>query len=329
MTSKRLITLFLLLLATPASLLASSTAINLEQVLWWLPERSESLVVASETFTAAEFDRASSNNLQGMLQALAIGPIGILRGGEIYKHLIGQRIVLSVTASRRFRAPSGLGAMPYDGCHILVMENDVLSFVDAIEDARATSSSFVLDGNKVLVFKERLENDDWTFYVTAPRTNVLLVTTDKASLTEVLERMKTRALARAFDESLPEWKYVERNASFWGLRHYRPETASDDPSSPLSPILGGVDNRDPQAVGFVYSSRPAVSSAVAMTYLSTNESSADLMRSFWTTPGVKLEPKVMPLPKVGASVSLAVGGAADPGYFLLLLMTTLGHGVFL
>jgi hypothetical protein len=326
-TSKRLITLFLLLIAAPASLLAKSTAIDFEEILWWLPERSETLVVAREAFPVAEFDRPSANNLRGMLQAFSIGPIEGLRNGELYKHLIGQRIVLAVTASRHFRAPTGLGAMPYDGCHILVTENDVRSVIDAITESNAISLSFDVEGNKVLVLKEQREEDEWTFYVTAPRPNVLLVTTDKASLTEVLERMKTHARTRAFEESLPEWRYIDRSASFWGLRHFPSETASQDPTSPLSPILGVLDNRDPKAVGFVFSARPAVSSDVEMTYLSTNERSVDLARSFWTSAGVKFESAVVPLSKGGASISLTTGDHA--GYFLLMLMGVLGHGVFL
>ncbi len=328
MTSKRLITLFLVLLATPASLLASSTAVTLDEVLWWLPERSESLIVA-QAFTAPDLDSPSAKKLQEMLEAFAIGPLGFLRDEEIYKRLIGQRIVLSVTASRRFRLPSGIGAMPYDGCDILVTENDdVRSIIEAITASNAISS-FDLEGNKVLVFKKRFEQDDWTFYVTAPRTNVLLVTTDKESLTEVMERMKTRARTRVFDENLSEWRYIDRSASFWGLRHYRSDMASKDPSSPLSPILGLIDNRDPNAIGFLFSYRPGAQSEVEMMYLSTNMRSAELVRSLWTQPVAKLEPIVVPLPKVGARFSLAMGGEADPGYFMLLLMMTLGQGVLL
>lgn len=46
-----------------------------EDVLWWLPADSETLIVVGGTFTAPDVSSPQANNLERMLQALGVGPI--------------------------------------------------------------------------------------------------------------------------------------------------------------------------------------------------------------------------------------------------------------
>ena len=67
----------------------------------------------------------------------------------------------------------------------------------------------------------------------------------------MLARMKGAKGERALPDSLSEWKYVNKQAQFWGLRHFDKGKASEDPTSPF----GGrkSDNLpDDEAVGLTY-----------------------------------------------------------------------------
>jgi len=83
------------------------------------------------------------------------------------------------------------------------------------------------------VFEQKLENDLWTIYVSFPQNNVVLVATNRSFLQEVLVRMRGKEGQRALPDSLPEWKYVNRNSQFWGIRHFDRTQAKMDPSSPF------------------------------------------------------------------------------------------------
>jgi hypothetical protein len=68
-------------------------------------------------------------------------------------------------------------------------------------------------------------------------------------------------------DGLPEWKYVNKEARFWGLRHFDKQQAKEGPTSPF----GGKKSAnfpDEAAVGLTYQSDPKVARRATVTYLS-------------------------------------------------------------
>jgi len=83
----------------------------------------------------------------------------------------------------------------------------------------------------------------------------------------VLVRMRGKEGQRALPDSLPEWKYVNRNSQFWGIRHFDRTQAKMDPSSPFRDRQI-VNVPDDQAIGLIYQSDPSSEKKMTLTYLS-------------------------------------------------------------
>ena len=208
------------------------------------------------------------------------------------------------------------------------MEKDVNSFFKSV--SKLANTSIDIEGHRILVFKEMLEKDEWTFFVATPRSNILLVATDKDYLMHIIKHIKHRSTNRSFEESLPEWKYVDQKSPYWALRHYRASIPNQDPSSPLLGFQAAANHPDMQAIGLVFQYSPADSSIVKMTYLSHNLKSVEIARASWSPPpGGHLNPVVESLREEGAKISIPIGDRSQASYLLFLLMAALGHGIYL
>src|SRR5262249_43102388 len=128
-------------------------------------------------------------------------------------------VKLLVEGSRRFRPPTGLGLMRYEGAMIAVFEHDIDDRIATSLHKGATQTETIA-GRRVSLFEVRFENDDWTIYVTQPRPDVLISATDRGYLAELLRRIDQHARERALPDSLPEWKHIDPTARLWGVRHY-------------------------------------------------------------------------------------------------------------
>src|SRR6266513_1740089 len=62
-----------------------------------------------------------------------------------------------------------------------------------------------IEGQKVAVFEERQEQDPWTFFITFPEKSVVLVSTNRQFLQQMLARMRGKEGQRALPNSLHEW----------------------------------------------------------------------------------------------------------------------------
>jgi hypothetical protein len=69
--------------------------------------------------------------------------------------------------------------------------------------------------------------------VAFPDDQVMFVATNPLFLKETLVRMRGSHEEKALPDTLPEWKFVNKQAQFWGLRHYAKSEANEDPSSPF------------------------------------------------------------------------------------------------
>jgi hypothetical protein len=265
------------------------------QVMSWLPADTETVTVArgpfvfpSMVFENEAKDRAISD--KELAQDFEELPLTLLRlkNGLLSKHLQGKSIALAVEGARHFRSPAGLGMMPYEGCSIAVFSDSLRDeFSSFIQDARNSMlRSERIEKDDISVFQEKLEKDMWTTFVAFPEENVVLVCSDRNYLAEVLARLHGQPGQRALPSNLPEWKYVDSYARFWGVRHYDRSQSEDDPSSPF----GGRKSAnfpDEQAVGVTFVFDPQKGRSALVTYLSGD-------------PGIASKPTNSPMAMAGA-----------------------------
>lgn len=298
---------------------------RLKKMLNRLPVDTETLVVANGPF---EFPDSSKENpsVDEMLSSLSLG----LPSSEVLlNHLKGQQIEIAIEGSRRFRSPSGLGMMPYEGCHLIQFKESSEDVLKQVMKAclERSEESLQLHNHPVAVLKERLEQDDWTFYLTHPQPGLLLCATHRGYLEEVLQKMEKVPETRAFPASLPEWKHVDFNARVWAIRHYRKESAQQDPSSPLRE-RAAANTPDPDAKGLVFSFDHKQKVARVL-YLSTADNAVGLVTEGWHHPSEGLSPKIKLTQPGIVEVSERFGNDGDGGMFVLVLLGYLGHAVYL
>jgi hypothetical protein len=192
-----------------------------------------------------------------------------LRSSLLEKHLEGKEVSFALEASRHFRPPAGLGEMPFEGCTLAVFKDSLGDRRDAFmkDAARVAVRMEEIEGQKVAVLEEPSEQDIWTLFITFPQDGLVLVATNKQFLQEMLGRMRGAEGKRALPDTLPEWKYVNKQAQFWGLRHFDRTQADDDPTSPF---VGGnsANVPDDEAIGLTYQSNPTNERKATLTYLS-------------------------------------------------------------
>ena len=92
-----------------------------DDILWWLPEDTETLMVTQGPFAVGAESRAIDVDALGLdataqLITLSIGDDHF--DPELAKTLRKRPIALAVHGSRRFRAPNGFGMMRYEGALI-------------------------------------------------------------------------------------------------------------------------------------------------------------------------------------------------------------------
>jgi hypothetical protein len=113
------------------------------------------------------------------------------------------------------------------------------------------------------------KHQDTVFYKCLTREGLVIVTSDRTLMHTILSRMVSEQVTdRALPANLPEWREVDTQVRYWGLRHFQP----DDPTSPMSgmPYTARTYPRvDRQATGFAFSYSPE-SETLDTRYLSRN-----------------------------------------------------------
>jgi hypothetical protein len=258
---------------------ASSSQL-VQKVLTWFPADTETVIVANGPFVMPDFKRDSDETKNSEDTDLEIErdfrsfPIGLFgfQNGLLADHFKGEQILLGMEGSRHFRPPSGLGEAPFDGCAVIVFATDVTDRANSFmkDSSTVALKTEQIEGQKVMIFQEKLEADIWTTFVAFPKPNMAVAASNKVYLQEVLAKLNGKSGERALPDSLPEWKHVNTQAAFWALRHYDKNGAKMDPTSPF----GGKKSAnvpDDKAVGLTFSFDPGKSKTATIVYLSGDE----------------------------------------------------------
>ncbi len=299
-----------------------------ECVLEWLPEDTETVVVAPGPFNLPK-QAMERIDFHEVAPLLAAGSLPDPQDELLRKELGEHKVLCAVEGSRRFTAPRDLGMMPYQGCHVLQFES---AADDAVRKAfRAflakAEKKIDLAGEPVAVFTKKQQADVWTYFVVRPRPGVLICATDQGYLEETLKRIGRKPKNRALPADLPEWKHVDVKARVWAIRHYRKEFADKDPSSPLRP--GGAWGRpDPSAVGFVFWYNPDDRLA-RVRYLSGAKDAIRIAERAWKHPSQALTPKIRQVAPGAVEITTALSQEEAAATFYLILFGCLGHAIYL
>ena len=307
-------------------------SLNAEEVLWWLPPDTETLFVAQGPFRLTRATPATSLErlLEKSLQAMAMASLGGKEDEPMVKELLGAPVDLVVEGARNFRAPKNLGGMPFDGCQIVVFGQEFGSRGDALMKALEgrAEKKLEIDGFRVLLNNEQLEEDLWEFYVVRPLPNVFIVATQEGYLKETLNRINQKALARALPEDLPEWKYIDRKARLWAVRHFDKRRAESDPSSPFGGQKSG-NVRDEEATGLAFSYSAVPGRIPTVYYLSNNKNAVRIAKEFWSHPSDTLTPGVRQFAPGVVEVAIKLADEDVLSMLIFVLMGAFGHGVYL
>ena len=255
--------------------------VNQNDLLWWFPADTESVVTARGPFRLpVPSEKDSSRNKvkvsrQEIREEFEQQALELLysRSLDTATSLRGSMVTLAMQGSRHFRAPlPGLEVMDFEGCSIVVFDDrfgERGNHLMQVLGKSATQRKTVGD-TRVLVFHEKLEGSEWDYFLALPRSNLLLAANNLSYLQEVLERMTQRGEARALPDQLSEWHFLDPSARFWGLRHYDRTQAEKDPTSPFG------DDRtfapaDPKAIGILFALEPNNQTKARLTYFTGDQ----------------------------------------------------------
>lgn len=313
---------------------------KVERALSLLPPDTETIVVANGPFGIPlafpthepATDPATDKEVDQLFQSLPIALLDI-EDGLLTSRLKGQQVTVAVEGSRHARSPRSLGGQPYEGAAIVMFAPE--ADINANEVLRGIQPRAIrseeIQGTHVLVFREKREDDFWTTFVAFPEGHLLIVATDRRYIEEVLAR-RAKTQRAALPDSLPEWRFVDRTAAYWGMRHYDRNQAQNDPSSPF----GGrkaANFPDELAIGMGFSVSSTNPRRVTLTYLSQDAGMMPAKSPFGalaTSPDAKgIEVRFVQIAPgiVQASCSFKSVEAMDT--LIFFLEGFLGHAIYL
>ncbi len=273
---------------------------DVAQVLWWLPEETEAVVVSKGNVPIKELQSFSplkagsaptwtpppayqystyEYEYQDLVAMNCVEPLvsetGLCHGdlhGKMLKSLYGPK-----TASLFVKAAWWEKDQTRASCDIVVFRDDMAArIVKSFAALRNVPRPRNFDGVRVLEvdlnsnftleesyhLSERQLRPDWRF-LAAPRPNVYVATTNRQLMRVIIARMKRRGKNRALPADLPEWQHVDPTLPAWGVRHYHPAIADKDLTSML--------RRDPNAQGLVFFGSNKPSPFLCLRYVSKSE----------------------------------------------------------
>jgi hypothetical protein len=218
---------------------------EIDRVLGWLPENTETIVVAQQPFILLEGDPNSVADALTEARGYVLNLLGPANDAELVKALYGTTVRFAVLAARRFenhkadeRGAIPLGMIAYQGCA-------AYAFGTAVRDAAFTRlpDSTILNHE---VWTLTGDEPDDKVLISFLKPDLILACNDKDFFSSVLSRINEPPKETKF-RRLPEWSQVDHSASVWGLRHFIPEAREWDPTHPANAGVTGTS--DAGAIG--------------------------------------------------------------------------------
>jgi hypothetical protein len=297
--------------------MASKSQPTIDNILCWLPADTQSLLVTNGPYQLPEAAAVTDTQMRHRKASETIPLLSVLPAVEI-----SSQKFYPVIAKRQVNlAVEALGPYP----NLQQTDPTILSrglFIASFKDdedwhqvvtALGKRASSISKYQQVAVYAFAEPSDfsrpdlsgSINVYVCSPEPAMLVISANLPELHNTLDRMQQKARIQvALPQTLPEWKYLDRTAQFWAIRHCG--DSSSDRSLPPGAIGITVDYRKSDDI-------------VHITYLST-EDKFNMLRAFgqmWSIPirVVTTEPE---------RSSAIISGNDLPG-FPASLFTLLGH----
>jgi hypothetical protein len=228
---------------------AAENAKLVDEVLGWLPDDTETLIVAQQPFvlTAGEGRQREVANALDTARSYVTMLLDVIEDGNLGKILTGKIIRTGILAARKFEDhPPGeggvgsLGLIAYEGCALYAFAQQSLEpfLPEQPQDKILGHPVWVSQGTQheqAVGAKAPLD----TYLTVQPRPGLIVVCNNRSFLTEILDRMPSPQHAtRALPETLPEWRQVDRSAPLWAIRHFGQDRADVDPTYPANSMPG-------------------------------------------------------------------------------------------
>jgi hypothetical protein len=281
---------------------------RIETVIGWLPDDTESVLVATSRITLSSSESMSKSKIVGSFMSIGTPENGaILAGIDAEFAVGGVRTIL----------PTGeLGVCRFEGCRIFALkageQDKLLKLVKS-----KYSLGMPIDGTDVYEVKPVEVSVDWPYWI-AIVDGFALIATDRDYLTEVLRRRSTAEVEkRAFPEDFKLWKYVDRAAPFWAVRRFTPQA---------NKMPYGMNMNDEELDGYAVSFE-ASTGVFQVTSVSRSKEGFERAGEEWGNVGENTTLKRLD----DYTTRITVGPATkdEEGMGMLLVLAAIGHPVFI
>jgi hypothetical protein len=198
---------------------------RIDDALAWLPADTESVWVDQQSFTIRP-EQGIDLLWARPNEVYSVDRLAALNDGQFYRALGNRKVRLVVAGARNIRGtalagvPAPVPAQDVAYVFFFAKPVDFAAPDESIQGCPVWHAVARVDaGEAPRPGEKRAQRDDEN-WLALPRPDAMILTNRHALLAEVLERAVLGSKTRAMPADLPEWTYVDRKASFWGLRHY-------------------------------------------------------------------------------------------------------------
>ena len=257
-----------------------SSDVTIERTICWLPVDTETLVVVQGD--GLRIPTAKN----GFGASITAWPIGFSEGKlKSFATLPAKSVVFG---ARNFQYPDSIGVGRFEGAWISNLTDSGLALAKE-SLAKTKLNSSIVAGHTVLSCAEKVNDKEIVHFYTVIIDHTLIVATETKFLQLVLKRMVADPADRALPESLEEWKYVDKNADFWAIRHINPATQLKN---------WGLDMHDREIRGFGVSQEK--SGNLRVVSISDNPQCLEIVKGSWGSD--QLKPTVTSLTKTATEI---------------------------
>lgn len=201
-------------------------------VLRWLPIDSETLTVALRPFRTEDSKATIKPDFRRLIEGLTVTE-PISRNKDAIDSLRYGKLAFTLHGGRNFRSPTGWGEGTQSGADVFVFNPSNKKSADALMETLRPFSTCTkhLNGMEVLIFdpgirSTGMRSSTGLHYLCSPYKGIIVNASDSQYLREMLTRMSSKTIDRAFPDTLPEWKVLDLKSDTWAIRHY---DKSDNP----------------------------------------------------------------------------------------------------
>lgn len=296
---------------------------DIARTIDWLPEDTETIIVDRQPHALGA--AGDMTPIDGISRFSFIYSLHNRTLGPVYSPFAKTKIALVIEGSRKFRAPKDIGPNPYEGATIVYFQDPISERLQA-ECRKNADKNIKVKGYDVTVFDSKLVRNNVIAHLAVVNANVVIIASHLSYLEDTLGRIGDKGKGRALPAALPEWKYLNPEATVWAIRHYNRRELLEDPTSPFD--KNSAYMHDANAIGLVYQYMSKEQKCEV--YHITAKESVEEIRENWQAlredEEVKLKADIATIDGRAIRIAVKPRQASEIAYFKIFVNTALGHG---